>query len=348
MKIGVIIAETGPASTLGHTQVNTVKLMQKQLDQQGGINGTKVQLIMQDYETNDTKAVIAMDKLISQGVAAVIGATQTSTTMAILPKAVQANIPLLTIAPVTTDKENVYALAHSSTTVISPIVEYLVKHNIKKVAWMNARDAFGVIGLPAFKELAKQNGIEVVAHEEFDATASDMTVQLTNIRKANPEALIVWSRTPGAGIVARNFKSLGFTIPMLQSTAAANKGFIEQVQGNSDNIFVVGSKLSVADQLPESDQKKRLLAFRDLYAKEYGEEPDLFAAHVYDGIQLLIEAVKAGKTTANDIRNFLNNEIGEYPAVAGTLDLTKPLNGPKADGLTVLRIENNQWKYQQQ
>ncbi|RAK15045.1 amino acid/amide ABC transporter substrate-binding protein (HAAT family) [Anoxybacillus vitaminiphilus] len=347
VKIGVIVAETGPASTLGHAQANTVKLIQKELDQQGPINGTKIQLIMHDYETNDTKAVIAMDKLISEGVVAVVGATQTSTTMAILPKAVQANIPLMATAPVSTDKENVYMLAHSSSTIISQVVDYLVKHNIKKVAWLNARDAFGVIGLPAFKELAKQHDIEIVAHEEFDATASDMTVQLTNIRKKNPEAVIVWSRTPGAGIVARNFKSLGFTIPMFQSTAAANKGFIEQVQGNSDNIMVVGSKLSVVDQLPESDQKKRILAFRDAYVKEFGEEPDLFAAHAYDGIQLIIEAVKAGKTTAKDIQNFLKNELKEYPAISGTLDLTNPLKGAKADGLTLLRIENNQWKYNQ-
>ena len=95
IKIGVIVAETGPASTLGATQAKTVELVQKQLDEAGPINGKKIQLIKQDYETNDTKAVVAMDKLISEGVVAVVGATQSSTSMAIMPKAIEKKLPLL-------------------------------------------------------------------------------------------------------------------------------------------------------------------------------------------------------------------------------------------------------------
>src|SRR5689334_3869343 len=67
IKIGAIFAETGPASTLGKTQVNLVKLLQKQLDEQGKIKGKKIEIVMQDYETDDTKAVVAADKLISDG-----------------------------------------------------------------------------------------------------------------------------------------------------------------------------------------------------------------------------------------------------------------------------------------
>lgn len=345
IKIGVIVAETGPASTLGSAQAKTVELLQKQLDEAGPIDGKKIQLIKQDYETNDTKAVVAMDKLISEDVVAVVGATQSSTTMAIIPKAIEKKLPLLTIAPIESESEYVYSMAQSTTVIAMPIVEYLKKNNIKKVAWVNASDGFGVTGMPAFEALAKENGIEIIAHEEFDATATDMTIQLTKVRKKNPEAIIVWSRTPGAGIIARNFKAMNFDIPMIQSTAAANQGFLEQVKDDNENIMVVGSKLSVIDQLPDSDQKEMLKAFSDAYKKEFNSEPDLFAAHLLDGINVVVNAIKAGNVTSEEIHTYLQNDLGKYLGATGTFDFGVSQASPEPDGISVLSIENNDWKF---
>lgn len=345
IKIGVIVAETGPASTLGSAQAKTVELLQKQLDEAGPIDGKKIQLIKQDYETNDTKAVVAMDKLISEDVVAVVGATQSSTTMAIIPKAIEKKLPLLTIAPIESESEYVYSMAQSTTVIAMPIVEYLKKNNINKVAWVNASDGFGVTGKPAFEALAKENGIEIIAHEEFDATATDMTIQLTKVRKKNPEAIIVWSRTPGAGIIARNFKAMNFDIPMIQSTAAANQGFLEQVKDDNENIMVVGSKLSVIDQLPDSDQKEMLKAFSDAYKKEFNSEPDLFAAHLLDGINVVVNAIKAGNVTSEDIHTYLQNDLGKYLGATGTFDFGVSQASPEPDGISVLSIENNEWKF---
>lgn len=345
IKIGLVLAETGPASTLGMTEVQTARLFQKQLDEAGPINGKRVKLVLQDYESDDTKAVIAMDRLLSEGVVAVVGATQVSTTAAILPKAVQAKIPLFTVAPANTDADSVFVMTPSSKTVAVQIVDWLKKKNITKVAWINAKDAFGVEGLPAFEELAKTENIEIVAHEEFDATATDMTVQLTNVKKANPEVVIVWSRTPGAGIVARNYKALGFDIPMIQSTASANQGFLDQVKDNNEGLHVIGSKLSIADQLPDSDQVKKLKEFRDAFKAEYNAEPDLFAAHTHDGLSLAVTAIKAGKTTPEEITSYLNNELVTYQGITGTFDFSQTRLTSQSDGLAVLSIENNTWKY---
>lgn len=345
IKIGVIVAETGPASTLGATQAKAVQLLQKQLDEAGPINGMKIQLLKQDYETNDTKAVVAMDKLISEGVVAVVGATQSSTSMAIMPKAIEQKLPLFTLAPIESDSEYVYSMAHSSTYNVLPIFEYLKENNIKKVAWINAADGFGVLGKPAFESMAKENGMEIVAHEEFDATATDMTIQLTKVRQSNPEAIVIWSRTPGAGIIARNFRAMDFDIPMLQSSAAANQGFLDQVKDDNENILVVGSKLNVLDQLPDSEQKEMLQTFYDAYQKEFNSAPDIFAAHLLDGLNLVLNAIKAGNETSGDIQNYLQNDLGRYLGVTGTFDFSESQASPENDGVAVLSIENNKWKY---
>lgn len=347
IKIGAIFSETGPASTLGKTQANLVKLLQKQLDEQGGIDGKKIEIIMQDYETDDTKAVVAADKLISEGVVAVVGATQSSTTMAVVPKITGAGIPLMTTAPIKPETKGVYQMAPSNVTAGELIKDFLQERNISKVAWINARDGYGVDGLPSFEKVAEENNIEIVAHEEFDANATDMTIQLTNIRKAGPEAIIVWSRTPGAGIVARNFKSLGFDIPMIQANAAANQGFLDQVKDDNEEIFIVGSKLSVVDQLPAGPQKDNLMKLRDDYKAMFNSEPDNFTAHAADGFNLIFEAIKAGNTTSEKIAEYLQNNVNDYLGLSGTFN-TKSYVGPNEDGFSMLGIENNTWKFNEQ
>lgn len=344
IKIGAIVAETGPASTLGSAQAKTVQLLQKQLDEAGPVNGKKIQIIKQDYETNDTKAVVAMDKLISENVVAVVGATQSSTSMAIMPKAIEKKLPLFTLAPIETDSQYVYGMAHSSIVACLPIIDYLLKNNFTKVAWINASDGFGVTGKPAFEVLAKENGLEIVAHEEFDANATDMTIQLTKVRKQNPEAIVIWSRTPGAGVIARNYKAMNFDIPMIQSSAASNQGFLEQVKDDNENIMVVGNKISVIDQLQETEQKEKLKGFYDAYQKEFNSEPDNFAAHIYDGLSVVVEAIKAGNVTSDEIQNYLQNDLGAYLGISGTLDFAQSQDSPGEDGIAVFTIENNKWK----
>ena len=344
IKIGAIVAETGPASTLGSAQAKTVQLLQKQLDEAGPVNGKKIQIIKQDYETNDTKAVVAMDKLISENVVAVVGATQSSTSMAIMPKAIEKKLPLFTLAPIETDSPYVYGMAHNSIVACLPIVDYLLKNNITKVAWINASDGFGVTGKPAFEVLAKENGLEIVAHEEFDANATDMTIQLTKVRKQNPEAIVIWSRTPGAGVIARNYKAMNFDIPMIQSSAASNQGFLEQVKDDNENIMVVGNKISVIDQLQDSEQKEKLKSFYDAYRSEFNSDPDNFAAHIYDGLSVVVEAIKAGNETSEDIQNYLQNDFGVYLGISGTFDFVESQDSPGADGIAVFTIEDNKWK----
>ncbi len=94
VKIGIILAETGPASGLGKPEVDAIKLVKKKLEEQGGkIGGKKVDIIMKDYETDDTKAVLHMRKLISDdGVSVIYGATQVSTSIALRDAALKSNV----------------------------------------------------------------------------------------------------------------------------------------------------------------------------------------------------------------------------------------------------------------
>src|SRR5512145_1231632 len=87
IRIGAIFSVTGPASFLGEPERNTAKMLEEDLNKAGGLLGRKVEVIVYDDESDTTKAVTAVDRLIKRDrVVAVIGPSTSGSTLAIMPK----------------------------------------------------------------------------------------------------------------------------------------------------------------------------------------------------------------------------------------------------------------------
>ncbi len=127
MKIGIILAETGPASGLGKPEVDAIKLVKKKLEEQGGkIGGKKVDIIMKDYETDDTKAVLHMRKLISDdGVSVIYGATQVSTSIALRDAALKSNVVFVSGARLETWEITFFQTGHTNEVLIQQMIDDL-------------------------------------------------------------------------------------------------------------------------------------------------------------------------------------------------------------------------------
>jgi branched-chain amino acid transport system substrate-binding protein len=99
IKIGAIVAATGPASFLGDPELKTLQHYVKKINANGGVNGQKLELIHYDTGANPKKAVTFVKRLINQDkVVAIIGPSTTGETMAILKFVKKAKIPLLSMA----------------------------------------------------------------------------------------------------------------------------------------------------------------------------------------------------------------------------------------------------------
>ncbi|MBE0603740.1 MAG: ABC transporter substrate-binding protein, partial [Deltaproteobacteria bacterium] len=99
IRIGAIFSVTGPASFLGEPERNTVKMLEEDINRSGGVLGRPVEFIVYDDETDATKAVTAVDRLIKKDrVVAVIGPSTSGNTLAIMPKIEEGKIPLISCA----------------------------------------------------------------------------------------------------------------------------------------------------------------------------------------------------------------------------------------------------------
>ncbi len=99
IRIGAIFSVTGPAAFLGEPERNTAKMLEEDLNREGGLLGRKIELIIYDDESDTTKAVTAVDRLIKRDrVVAIVGPSTSGSTLAIVPKVEEAKIPLISCA----------------------------------------------------------------------------------------------------------------------------------------------------------------------------------------------------------------------------------------------------------
>lgn len=350
-KIGAIFDITGPASSLGVPERDSVLLWEKQVNAKGGINGHPVKVIIEDNESNETKAVQAAKKLIEvDKVLAIAGPSTTGTSMAIIDTVQKNQIPTVSaaagsaiVSPVD-QRTWVFKSAQSDSVVVEKIIDYLKSTNTKKVAFLSMNNAFGDGGRKVFETAAPENGIEIVAMEKFGATDNDMTPQLTKIKSSNPDAVVVWAIPPSASILTKNYRQLQINVPLIHSHGIGNQTFIDLAQNAANGVIFPVGRLLVAESLPDNDPQKNVLTnYAQSYESEFKQPRSTFGGHAYDSVSLIAAAIEKAGADRAKIRDELE-KIQNYAGISGVFNMSpQDHNGLQKDALMMIKIENNKW-----
>ena len=352
IRIGAIFSITGPASFLGEPERNTAKMLEEEINKAGGLLGRKVEVIVYDDESDTTKAVTAVDRLLKRDrVVAVIGPSTSGSTLAVVSKIEEAQVPLLSCAaakkiaePV---KKWVFKTPQSDNLAAQRIFAHARKSGLARVAILTASDAFGAAGREELKALASPAGVTIVADEVFGPKDTDTTAQLTRIKGMDAQAIVVWGTNPGPAVVARNRAQLKMTVPLYMSHGVASKKFIELAgPENAEGILLPAGRLIVEEQVPASSPQKRVLAG---YVKEYEgrfKQPvSTFGGHAYDAIMLVAQAITEAKAAESaPIRDALEKVRGFW-GTAGEFNFSATDHaGLTEDAFVMVRVTNGDWQ----
>jgi len=349
-KVGAVLSISGPNAPLGTPEQRAIRLFEKEINAKGGINGHPLEVIIEDDESDPAKASTAVTKLITQmNVLAVVGSSGTGTTLAMSPIVEREQVPLVSCAAGAqiTNPINkwVFRTPPTDTMALQKVLEYL-KNTVKvtKVAVLHDANAFGTGGADALQAQAPNYGIQVIARESYGSTDTDMTGQLTKIKQTAAQALVVWGTNPGPAVVAQNMKQLGITIPYVGSHGIANKKFIELAGSAADGVVFPAGRLLIPSSIPKNSAwRKAVDRFAAAYKKEYQLEIDTFAAHGYDAIAMVAEAIKKAGPDRAKIRDEIEKLKG-FVGIDGVYNYS-PTNhdGLTADDLIMIKIVNGKW-----
>lgn len=350
IRIGGIFSVTGPASFLGDPEKKSMELAVDEINATGGIDGRKLEAVIYDSEGDPSRAVRNARRLITrERVTAIVGPSLTPTSLAVVPVVERARIPLISCAagnritePI---KDWVFKTAQSDIHAVSSIFQHIRENGISRVAIITVSNAFGESGRDQLVEQAGNFGIEIVTAENFGAGDTDMTSQLTNIRRADPEAIVCWGTNPGPAVVARNVMQLGIEVPLYQSHGVASPRFLDLAGKAAEGLMLPTGRLLVADILPDDDPQKPVLEkYIAAYEERFGETASAFGGYAYDATYLLAEAMKGTGFDNAKIRDNLENIRG-HVGISGEFNFSETdHNGLAPDAFVMVRITDGSWE----
>ena len=352
IKIGSVLSVTGGASFLGDPEKKTLEMYVADINAKGGINGRKVEAIIYDDASDPNQARTFATRLIEQDkVDALLAGSTTASTMAIIPLAEDAEIPLINFAgavqAVTPVKKWNFKTPHTDLMACEKIFEDMKKRNITKIAVISGADAFGKSMRDQCMTVNKKYGIEVLHEETYQPRDNDMTAQLTNIKsKAGVQAVLNPGFSQGPAIVTRNYKQLGIPHPLYQSHGVGTKQFIElATPAAAEGVRLPAAALLVAEKLPDSDPQKKVVAdYKKMYEEKTGQPVSTFGGHMYDGLMILVEATKrAGGPDKAKVRDEIE-KIKNFMGTGGVVNMSPSDHlGLDLSAFRMLEIKNGDW-----
>lgn len=300
IKIGLLGPYTGDTAQYGLAVRNGAILYFDAINEAGGINGKKIEYIYYDNKGSDEEAVSAFNRLVSDGVTAVIGDVLTSNTIAVVGEAYPINMPLVTAsatAPAVTvnaDDGTVYTNVFR-TCFIDPfqgekMADYTNEvFGAKKVAVIYTSGSDYSEGLTnAFVEQAQNLGMEVVAKEAFSANDIDFKSQLTNIKNSGAEVVYCPNYYEEVGMIVTQARQIGLNVPF-----CGGDGWGEVTKyASAEDLEGCVYTSSYA-----SGSNEKVTTFEANYVEKFGKDTlNMFAATSYDAAMVIVEALKVAES----------------------------------------------------
>lgn len=359
--IGAFFSTTGPVSSLGQPEADTVSMLVEQFNAAGGIQGPDgllhpLEVKMYDDQSDATKAVEVVKKLIEEDkVPVIIGGSGSPASIAVIETVTAAGVPFISVASsskiVTAEDGSqnkwVFKTPQQNLPVAQVQYDWLEAHGMKKIASLGVNNAFGADSMAALKAMAADGGMELVWEGTFEPGDTDFSAQLTQIAGSDAEAVIIHA-TPGEGApLTVQYRDLGLELPMLHNHGIGNKAFIDTAQEAANGVLFPIGKLLVADQLPDDDpQKALLLQYQADYQAKYGKSPSTFGGHAWDALMMVKAAFEAVGPDSAAIRDYVETDITNFVGISGVFNVTdKDHTGIAKESLVLVEIVDGGWQY---
>lgn len=322
IKIGVIMPMTGGAASYGEEAKKAVLYLQDEVNQEG-INGSQIEFIVEDDVGTPATAVTAAEKLVKiDKVSAIVGPLFASNILAIKDITTEAEIPLITptanAAELFTDGGYIFSIDVLPNYEMKLYADYI--YNVlgkENVATYSVYSDATVSSLGFFKKYFEEYGGAIIAQETFNQGEDDHSTELTKLKAAAPEVLVIYADTEDGTKIVRKMKELDFTVQIVSDHQMVQSAFLENVGA------VVDGNLSyvVTDQVTNKDALELKAAFGEGYSAKYGEEPGNVASLVYDCCKIVLSGIeKAGAESGPALREAMAQT--DLMGVTGPVQMT--------------------------
>ncbi|MBM3555390.1 MAG: ABC transporter substrate-binding protein, partial [Alphaproteobacteria bacterium] len=324
------------------------------VNEQGGIHGRKIKLIVEDNGYNVAKTVAGADKLLKKDkVFALVGTNGTPMSLSIMPTSLKAGVPhLFPIAMSQAMYEPYDRLKFSYFMTYADqmrgAVTYFHKDKGKKaICTLHQDDEFGADVIRGAEEQAAAFGLKLVEKTTYKRGDKDFSSQVAKLRAANCDLVILGTIVSESIGAASEAKKIGWSVDMVVSSA----GFVPQVaelaaQGATEGLYGTGQVPIIYPDTAPPEAKIWL----DKFKAKYNRDADLQTIYAYSIADLLVAALdKAGKDLTVDslIKGLeaVQNHRDIFGGAAQSFAPNRRLGADPKTSASLYQIKNKRWVY---
>ena len=314
IKIGVAGAHSGKNAPYGLPTVKAVELVAKHINDTGGINGAKIQLLIEDDACKAEIATNTATKLVSEGVDVVIGHTCSDATKAALPIYGEADIIVMSPSATASDltKSGHYPTFYRT---IAPnnaqamtLVNFTVDElHAQKIAIIHDKGAYGKgLAEDARKIISQDAKAEVVLFEGITPDAVDYSAVVQKIKRTRADAVIFGGYHSEASKIVTRMRKKRMTAFFISDDGIKSDSFIRIAGKYAEGVYASGPADVSGNPLTKQ--------YRDEHIQVYGSEPGEFFFNAVTAAIALTNAIqKAGSTDHEAVAEILHTQIAETP-----------------------------------
>ncbi len=324
VKIGLMCPLTGAYASEGQDMKNIVELLADELNESGGINGKKVEIILGDDGSDARNSSMAAQRLSTQDVVAVIGTYGSSNTEA---------------SQNTFDESKIIQIANGSTSVrlTEKGLKYffrtcprddsqgvaafntLKKLGYKKIAVLHDNSSYAKGLADETKDLLEKAGINIVFYEALTPKENDYSAILTKMKAKNPDVVFFTGYYSEAGLLLRQRMEMNWNIPFVGGDATNNVDLVKISGKKPANGFTC-----ISPPLPQDLLSNEAKSFLSKYKKKNNSSPSsIWSVLSGDGFKVIANAIGKVGTDPDKLADYLHNDLKDLQGLTGKISFNE-------------------------
>lgn len=321
VKIGLMGPMTGPWASEGQEMKQVLDLLAKDVNDNGGLIGKKVEIIAEDDAGDPRQASLAANRLSTMDIVAVVGTYGSSITEA------TQNIY---------DESKIIQVANGSTAIRlsekglkyffrtcprddeqGRVAAQTIKDlGFKKVAILHDNTSYAKGLADEAKALLDKDNVNIVFYEALTPGERDYNAILTKMKSAGPDGVFFTGYYPEAGLLLKQKDEMGWDVPFIGGDATNHPDLVKIAGKSAAEGFYF-----LTAPLPKDLDTERARKFVAEFEKKYGNPPSsIYAVLSGDGFLVIAEAIQSAKSTDPDkVADYLHTKLTDFPGLTGKI-----------------------------
>lgn len=323
--IGFVGAKTGDNANLGLNIRDGVKLAVKEANDEGGV---RINLKEFDTAGDPAQASTVKEQFINdQSVIGIVGPAFSGETKALIPSLQDAGLVMISPSATNKDLPSVvpnatvfHRIIADDTLQAAGVAQYLAEfEKPKSVAYVHDNSEYGKPLTLDVEKAASAKGLKTATVETLDPKAQDFSATVNKVKASNADAVFYGGYYAEAGRLKKQLTDAGYQGAFISGDGSLDPGFIEAAGAAGAE----GARLSCPCNLALEQSTGTLKEFYDNYKSSVGKEPGLYSPEGYDAANILIQGIKAGNDTREELLRYVEEEVGTYEGISKTIEFAE-------------------------